>query len=87
MSKKKSPYKNFSVEQVSRAELTSFVIMVGNDFYAKKGCFVFSKQQAEKNYNLILSKMIETIHSGTEREKKNALKCMATFNILPLRIQ
>lgn len=86
MSKKRSPFKGFTVEQIEKVEACSFVIVLGNNFYDKDGNFVFSKQQAEKNYNKILSKMVEAIHYGNEKEKSNALKCMAKFKILPLRV-
>jgi hypothetical protein len=83
----KSPFKNFTLEEIQRAESNSFVIQIGNDFYNKNGDFTFTIGQAEKYYEILLENILITLDEGTPKQKKAALSCLARLHILPLRLQ
>jgi hypothetical protein len=87
MIKQKSPFKGFTVEEVLKIERNSFVIQLGNDFYNKDGNFTFSESQVNKYYNSILNKILYAISNGTDKQKRDAIKCLSTFRVFSLRIQ
>jgi hypothetical protein len=87
MSKKKQPFIGFTEEEIFRAEANSYVILIGNDFYSKDGDFAFSKQQAEKYYDILMENILRTLDEGTEKQRIAAMKCLARLQILPLRVQ
>ena len=87
MSKNKSPFVGYTLEEIRRSEANSFVIMIGNDFYNKNGDFTFTLAQAEKYYEILLENILITLDEGTPKQKKAALSCLARLHILPLRLQ
>lgn len=86
MNKNKSPFKGLTVEEVRRAEINTFVVLIGNDFYNKNGCFTFTLSQAEKHYEILLENILITLDEGTAKQKKAALSCLSRLHILPLRL-
>lgn len=87
MSKTKSPFVSFTLEEVERAEATCFVVRIGKEFYNKDGNFVFSLKEAERHYNILLKNIVLTLEEGTSKQKKAALSCLETLKIEPLRLQ
>lgn len=86
MSQKKSPFKGFTINEVFAAESTSYVIQVGVDLFCHKGRFCFDKRNAALFYNRILSNLVDLITNGDEDQKKEALRCLGSLRISPLRI-
>jgi hypothetical protein len=86
MPKENGPYKTLTTAEVKKAEHNSFVILIGNDFYAKNGDYTFSIAQAEKYYEILLSNILHTIDNGNPKQQSAALKCLARLHILPLRL-
>lgn len=86
MSNKNSPFKNGTIQEVFRAEIDSYIIQVGSDFYDNDGDYTFSSSQASKNYNIILKNILYSLANGNEKQKKAAARCLLNLHILPLRI-
>jgi hypothetical protein len=87
MAKNKGPFRGFTIEDVIEAETHGFAVQLGNDFYSKNGSFVFSYSEANKHYKNILSKIVYAINNGTNKQQKDALRCLVNFKVLPLRWQ
>jgi len=87
MNKTKSPFKNYTLEEIKKAESNSFVVLIGNDYYEKNGNFTFSLAQAQKHYEILLKNILITLNDGTPKQKKAALSCLGRLHILPLRLQ
>ena len=84
---KKRPFAGFTKEEIFRAEANTFVIRIGCDFYSKDGDFAFSRQEAEKYYDILMSNILRTLDEGNEKQYNAAMKCLADLQILPLRVQ
>lgn len=84
---KKRPFIGFTEEEIFKAEANSFVILIGNDFYMKDGDFAFSKQQAEKYYDILMDNILRTLDEGDQKQRNAAMKCLSRLHILPLRVQ
>lgn len=83
----KSPFVSHSIEEIAYAEATTYVIQVGVDFFENKGHLTFSLKNAQGIYLKLLGALVESVRNGSEEDKKTALKCIQTLQILPLRIQ
>jgi hypothetical protein len=86
MAKQKGPFKDFTVAEVNQAERNSFNIVIGNDFYAKDGEFIFTQSQAEKYYGVLLENILYTIDNGNPKQKSAAMKCLVRLHIQPFRL-
>jgi len=87
MSKKKRPFAGITKEQIFRAEANTYVIQIGSDFYQKDGDFAFSRQEAEKYYDILMSNILRTLDEGNEKQYNAAMNCLSSLQILPLRVQ
>jgi hypothetical protein len=83
---KKSPYKNYSVEDIAMTEFGTYVIQVGDDLFSYKGKMGFSLKRAEMFYDNIISGLHEMKDHGSAIEKDDAIKCLLLLKIFPLRI-
>ena len=86
MAREKSPFKGFTIAEVNKAERNSYVLQIGNDFYAKDGEMIFTLAQAEKYYDTLLVNILHTIDNGNAKQKAAAMKCLARLHIQPLRL-
>lgn len=88
MSKKteKSPYGQYSVEDIIATEAGTYVIQVGDDLFSYNGKMGFTLDRAEKFYNNIFNGLNEMKVSGNEVEKEDAIKCLLLLKMYPLRI-
>jgi hypothetical protein len=86
MPKKKGPFKNYTVDEVMASEAAAFVIQVGSDVFHVNGRWVFNKRSAVVYYNKILRTILDQMHNGTKRERKDAKRVLENFKILPLRL-
>lgn len=84
--KEKSPYKNFTLEEVMTAESNSYVIQIGEDFFSYEGDYTFSKNGAEHYYDQILNGLNDLLENGDETEKEDAFKSLLLLKVYPLRI-
>lgn len=72
--------------EVMRAEACSYVIQVGADLFHHEGKMVFSKKATAMYYNKILNGLLDIIDGGDDEERADAMKCLASLQIMPLRI-
>lgn len=86
MKNNKGPFGEYSVEDVFRAEACSYVIQVGVDLFDNDGQMIFSKKAAIMYYNKILNELMNVIDGGDDAERADAIRCLGTFRIMPLRI-
>jgi hypothetical protein len=84
--KDKSPFVGYTVQEVLYAESVTFYIRVGIDFYVHNGKMTFNYKAAVSHYNKILNELVRAITVGTAKQRKNALFCLETLQILPLRL-
>lgn len=83
----KSPYKNFTEEQVAKVEADNWIIQVGHElFYEGKYC-AFSRNKTEELFEIIWAGFEKVRLTGTDIEKEEAFKSACNFRIIPLRIQ
>lgn len=86
-SPKKSAFRSYSEEDIAATEFGTFVIQVGDDFFATpNGKMAFSLQRAEMFYDDILGGLLAMKKEGTDIEKEDARKCLLLLRIYPLRI-
>lgn len=83
----KSPYVNFSIEHIQKAEEGAFLIQLGNEFFEYQKRYSFTKETAEKFYSEIYDGLHEMINdrSDRNRNREEALLTLMNFRILPLR--
>lgn len=86
MPKEKSPFINYTVEEVLASEAVTYVIQVGSDIFNVNGRWVFNKKSAAIYYNKILRQLLDEMANGTDKQKRNAKRVFLSFKILPLRI-
>lgn len=85
--KQKSPYKNFSIEQIEKVEKDRYIIQVGQElFYEGKYC-AFSGAKAEELYETIWASLEIMRKTGSDIEKEEAYSSACNFRVIPLRIQ
>lgn len=82
----KSPFGDFSIEEVAAAEASTYVIQVGSDLYCHDGAFAFNRRGAIIHYNKIRNELAYIAKNGDAREKKHARRCLENLKVLPLRI-
>lgn len=86
--KEKSPYGKFTLEQVERAEATSFVIQVGEEFFNEDDIYyAFPKEKAEHYLEVAKEGLYIMMKEGSEQERQAAFRSLCDIRILPLRIQ
>ncbi len=83
---KKSPYKNYSVEDIAATEFGTYVIQVGDDLFSYNGKMGFNLQRAEMFYDDIIAGLHDMKKNGSKTEKEDAVKCLLLLKIFPLRI-
>lgn len=89
MSKKgpeKSPYRNYSVEDIAVTEFGTYVIQVGDDLFSYNGKMGFSLKRAEMFYDDIMGNLLDMKKNGTQTEQEDASKCLLFLRMYPLRI-
>lgn len=86
MSKEKSPYIGYTLEEIQEAEATAYVIQVGSDMFHYKGNYTFSHKSAIYFRNKIVANLVDLIENGDEDQKKNAHRCMLALHVRPLRV-
>jgi hypothetical protein len=86
MAKIKSPFRNFSLSEVNKAEKNSYTIQIGRDFYSKDGVFVFTANQANKYYDVLLSNILYTMKNGDTKQKLAATKCLTSLHVHPFKL-
>ncbi len=80
-----SPYRKYSIEQITQVEAGHYVIQVGDDFFSHNGKVGFSLQRAETFYLDIMSGLMDIQKNGSDLEKEDATKCLLLLKMYPLR--
>jgi hypothetical protein len=84
--KEQSPFVNFSIEQVLKAEQNSFIIQLGDDMFSYDGKYVFTQKSAESFKNEIEIKLSNAIKNGTLKDQKLARYKLFNLRIYPMRL-
>lgn len=82
----KSPYINYTEEEIMATESGHYVIQVGSDFFSYNGKMAFSKERAEHFYDTVIAGLVDMRINGTEAEFADATACLLNLRIMPLRI-
>lgn len=86
MTKKKSPFVNYTEEEVFASEFATYFIQVGSDVFNLDGRWVFSKKSASIYYNKILRQLLDDMINGEERDRKNAERVLLNLKVVPLKL-
>ena len=86
VAREKSPFRGFTTAEINKAERSSFVVQIGNEYYSKDGNFIFTGSQAEKYYDTLLVNILYTIDNGTTKQVDAAMRCLSRLHIWPLRL-
>lgn len=82
----KSPYGQYSLEEVMMVEAGHYFIQVGGDVFSYDGKMAFSRDRAEMFYDNILKDLNSMKTNGDERSKSDAKSCLLHLRICPMRI-
>lgn len=85
--KEKSPYKDYSIEEIMATETGSYYIQIGdNMFESDSGKLAFNKERADHFFFAVWEGLNDLIKHGNSKEKEEALQCLLNFRIVPLRL-
>jgi replicative superfamily II helicase len=85
--KPKTPYSNYTIEEIMKYEQGKFVIQVGSDFLTSDtGKMAFEQKRAEELYTQVWEGLEEMKNSEDLQERKDAIMCLEMLRIIPLRI-
>lgn len=82
----KSPFVNYTPEQVFAREAIGYVIVAGYTMFDVRGKFIFDKKSADRFYKKILKELMISLGNGTKREKREALRVLRNLRVERLRI-
>ncbi len=87
-SKKEAPIKTKEdFENLLSQEIGRFYLSFLGDAPAIKGKVIFTKNEAEKNYFMLLAHAIDMLNSSkTSRERRDAANAALTLSIIPFRV-
>lgn len=82
----KSPYGQYSVEEVILVEAGHYFIQVGGDIFSFDGKMAFSRERAEMFYDTIFNDLNSMKENGTEIQQADAKSCLFFLRIHRMRI-
>lgn len=86
MSKKKSPFKGYTLKQIKDAENILYVIQLGDNIYVHEdGQMSFPKDRAEAIYKVLYAGLADMLKNGTFDEREDARNTFKSFRLMPLR--
>lgn len=83
--KEKSPYVEFSIEEIQQAEMNAWTIQLGGEFFDYKGRYSFTRETAEKFYDELFTGLREMLQDQKKRDKAEVLSTLLNLRISPLR--
>lgn len=83
----KSPYGQYSLEDVMLIEAGHYFIQVGGDIFSYDGKMAFSRDRAEMFYDNIFKDLTTMKENGDEKSSDDARSCLFFLRIHPMRIQ
>ena len=85
--RKNSPFVCFTIDEVKSIEANCYVIQVGVDLYDHGGQFIFDKRSANRHLKKILNGLVDVIQGKNKKQSEQAMWCLSTLAIMPVRIQ
>lgn len=86
MAKKKCPYICYSLDEVTKMELSYFVVRFGGDFALEDDHYTFGKLEATSLYKKMFKDLVDIARTGSVKDSKYALELMSTMSIQPMRL-
>lgn len=86
MAKEKSPYGDFSEQDVLDAERGRFVICLENDFFLYSDSYTYSKERADELFDLLVEGFWDIWKQGDPKERAQITETLKNFKVIPLRI-
>ncbi len=83
---KKSPFRGYSLNEVSRMESGYYVLQFGGDFLTEDHSYLFTRSEVIKLYNSTLKDLVDIIESGDEKERLYALDLIPKLIATPMRL-
>jgi hypothetical protein len=80
-----SPYRGYSIEEVSQMEESCFCVVLGGDFVQEDGIYLFTKKEADRLYKIYLKNLLSLIKTGEEKDRKYALDLLPGLAISQMR--
>ena len=84
--KPKSPYGQYSEEEVVLVEYGNYFIQVGSDIFSFDGKMAFSRKRAEFFYDGILKDLTTMKEKGNPKEQEDAKTCLLLLRIIAMRV-
>lgn len=84
--KKKSPFGEYSVEDIFASEAVSFIIIAGSDLFDIDGEWLFDERTAVRYHGKILKEVMEQTRTGSKKQKANAMRVLRNLRVERLRI-
>lgn len=82
----KSPWGQYSVEEVIAVEAGHYFIQIGSDIFSNEGKMAFTRDRAEKLFDGIFSDLMAMKENGTDKQKEDATGCLMFLRIHPMRV-
>ena len=82
----KSPYGQYSEEEVMQVEAGHYFIQVGADIFSHDGKMAFNRDRAESIYDNIFDDLTAMKENGTDKQKEDAESCLLFLRIHPMRV-
>lgn len=82
----KSPYRDYSIEEVMATEAGAYYIQLGTSiFESETGKLAFNKDRAEEFFEMAYLGLQDLKANGTYAEKEEATNALLHFRIIPLK--
>lgn len=82
----KSPYGQYTEEDVVMVEYGNYFIQVGDDIFSYDGKMAFSRQRAEFFFDGIFKDLTTMKEKGNPKEQEDAVACLQRLRIVPMRV-
>lgn len=84
--KEKNPFVGYTLEETRQAEKSLYVIQMGDELFVhEKGHVSFSKDEADKLFEILTAGLQDMLKNGNFEDREDARKTFASFRIMPLR--
>lgn len=83
--KKKSPFVEYTTDEILASEKNAYVIQIGKDLFSTDTKLSFTKAAADHYYDQIMVALEDQLKNGSKKEKRIAKQIVENFRILPLR--
>lgn len=82
----KSPYGQYSLEEVIQVEAGHYFIQIGSDIFAFDGKMAFTRDRAEMFYDSLFKDLTLLKEQGSKQEQEDAKAALFYLRIHPMKV-